>query len=107
MITDQIGLSILQENKSSVFQCHKNYHDGVIYGEIAASQLILSANYQIATLQMKYQGVDFRKKEKWNCSHRISPIFVDRAIDGISHDPYELIFVKFKGRRPFDTNLER
>ena len=28
-------------------------------------------------------------------------------MDGISHDPFELLFVKFKGNPPFDTDLER
>ena len=77
-------------------------------GEIGASQLILQANYQIASLQIKYQGVDFRKKENSNCNNRVSPIFVDRSVDGITHDPFELVFVKYKGTpATFDSDLER
>ncbi|CAF3403518.1 unnamed protein product [Rotaria sp. Silwood1] len=88
LATDQVGLSILTDDKSEVFNCKKDYDDAVFNGEIGASQLILHANYQIASLQTKYQDND-------------------KAIDGISHDPYELVFVKYKGLPPFDTDLER
>ena len=107
LVTDQIGLAILTDKKSGVLNCKKDYSDAVFNGEIGASQLILAANYQIASLQIKYQGVDFRKKENWACNNRVSPIFVDRSVDGISHDPYELVFVKYKGVPPFDSDLER
>jgi len=106
MVTDQVGFTLLT-NQTGIFRCHANYTNAVDYGEVAASQLILHANYQIASLQSKYQGWDFRKQENWACNHRYSPIFYDRGIDSISHDPFELIFVKFKGKPPFDTDLER
>ncbi|CAF3821383.1 unnamed protein product [Rotaria sordida] len=107
LVTDEIGLSILTDEKSGVFNCKKDYNDAVVNGEIGASQLILLANYQIASLQTKYQGWDFRKKENWDCNNRVSPIFIDNSIDGITHDPYELVFVKYKGLPPFDSDLER
>ncbi|CAF2743625.1 unnamed protein product [Rotaria sp. Silwood2] len=107
LATDQIGLSILTDKKSGVLNCKKDYGDAVFNGEIGASQLILHANYQIASLQTKYQGWDFRKKKNWACNNRVSPIFFDRSIDGITHDPYELVFVKYKGLPPFDSDLER
>ncbi|CAF2816741.1 unnamed protein product [Rotaria sp. Silwood2] len=107
LATDHVGLSILTDKKSGVFNCKKDYGDAVFNGEIGASQLILHANYQIASLQTKYQGWDFRKKENWACNNRVSPIFVDHSIDGITHDPYELVFVKYKGLPPFDSDLER
>jgi hypothetical protein len=108
LVTDQIGLSILVDKKNGVLNCKKDYSDAVFNGEIGASQILLHANYQIASLQIKYQGVDFRKKENWNCNRRVSPIFVDRSVDGITHDPYELVFVKYKGTpQTFDSDLER
>jgi len=108
LATDQIGLSLLTDKKNGVLSCKKDYGDAVFNGEIGASQLILHSNYQIASLQIKYQGVDFRKKENWNCNRRVSPIFVDRSVDGITHDPYELVFVKYKGTSSsFDSDLER
>jgi len=106
MVTDQVGFTLLT-NQTGIFRCHANYHDAVFNGEIAASQLLLHANYQIASLQSKYQGWDFRKKENQRCNGGSSPIYYDKAIDTISHDPFELIFVKFKGKPPFDTDLER
>ena len=107
LVTDQVGLSILTDKSSGVLNCKKDYTDAVVNGEIGASQIILKAKYQIASLQIKYQGVDFRKSENQNCNSRVSPIFVDRSVDGITHDPYELVFVKYKGRPPFDSDLER
>jgi hypothetical protein len=108
LVTDQVGLSILTDKKSGVFTCKKDYGDAVFNGEIGASQIILHANYQISSLQIKYQGVDFRKKENAACNNRVSPIFVDRSVDGITHDPLELVFVKYKGQpSSFDSDLER
>lgn len=108
LATDQVGLAILTDKKNGVFNCKKDYSDAVFNGEIGASQIILHSNYQIASLQIKYQGVDFRKKDNENCNRRVSPIFVDRSVDGITHDPYELVFVKYKGTpTSFDSDLER
>jgi hypothetical protein len=107
MVTDRVGFEILSSNTSGVFKCHGHYVEAVHNGEIAASQMLLHANYQIASLQSKYQGWDFRKPENGGCNHGTSPIFHDKAVDGISHDPFELVFVKFKGTPPFDTELER
>ena len=107
MATDQVGLGLLRGNQSTIFRCHANYHDAVFDGEIAASQLLLHANYQIASLQSKYQGWDFRKPENGGCNYGASPIYRDKAIDEINHDPFELVFVKFKGNPPFDTEIER
>jgi hypothetical protein len=108
LVTDQTGLSILTNKKSGVFSCKKDYSDAVFNGEIGASQLILHANYQIASLQVKYQGWDFRKQENWGCNQRLSPIYSNHAVDGITPDPYELVFVKYK-RKPgrFDSDLKR
>jgi len=108
LATDQVGLSILTDKKNGVLNCKKDYSDAVFNGEIGASQILLHANYQIASLQIKYQGVDFRKKENWACNSKVSPIFVDRSVNGITHDPYELVFVKYKGTpQTFDSDLER
>jgi hypothetical protein len=107
MVTDTVGFAILNSNTSSVFKCHGSYVDAVHNGEIAASQSILRANYKIASLQSKYQGWDFRKPENGGCNFGASPIFHDKAVDEISHDPFELVFVKYKGNPPFDTDLER
>ncbi len=108
LATDQIGLGILTDKKSGVLSCKTDYNDAVMNGEVGASQIMLAANYQIASLQIKYQGVDFRKKEYVNCNRRVSPIFVDRSVNGITHDPYELVFVKYKGTpASFDSDLER
>lgn len=107
LVTDRIGMDIWLYGNNSVFRCHQGYSEAVIHGEIEASQTLLRANYKISSLQMIYKDIDFRKKENLNCNSRMNPIYYDRAVDGLSHDPYELIFVKFKGNPPFDTDLER
>ena len=108
LATDQVGMKILADKKNGVLSCKTDYNDAVVNGEIGASQIILKANYRIASLQIKYQGVDFRDKGNENCNSRTSPIFVDNLVDGISHDPYELVFVKYKGTiQTFDSSLER
>lgn len=108
LVTDHIGLKILMDKNNGVLTCKTDYNDAVVNGEIGASQMVLKKNYQIASLQIKYQGVDFRKKENENCNSQISPIFIDNLVDGISHDPYELVFVKYKGTmKTFDSSLER
>ena len=84
--------------KTGVFRCHSGYHEAVMNGEIAASRTILDANYQIASLQSKYQNWDFHKKEIKNCNGQINPVYFDKGFDGISPDPFELVFVKYKGR---------
>ena len=76
-------------------------------GEIAASRTILDANYQIASLQSKYQNWDFRKKNNRHCNGGVNPLTVDKDFDGISHDPFELIFVKYKAVTSFSNNLQR
>lgn len=106
LVTDHVGLSILRHSNCTTFRCHKNYNDAVKFGEIAASQSIIKANFEIASLQLKYRGVDFRKPENQQCNDRVCPIFPDGTVDGISHDPYELMFVKFKGAPPYDTDIE-
>lgn len=107
MATDRVGFQFLTGNGSRIFSCHASQRDAVFNGEIAASQMLLKANYQIASLQSKYQGWDFEKPENQGCNYGASPIFRDGALDTIQHDPFELIFVKFKGNPPFDTELER
>ena len=105
--TDRVGFAILTSNTSDVFRCHGSYDDAISYGEIAASQHILHANYQIGSLQSKYQGWDFRKPENNHCNHGINPVYMDGAVDDINHDPYELVFVKYKGELPFNTIIKR
>ncbi|CAF0898430.1 unnamed protein product [Adineta steineri] len=108
LVTDHVGLAILINPTKGVFSCKKDYTDAVFNGEIGASQLILHANYQIASLQVKYQGYDFRKRENQKCNYEKSPIFIDKSVDTITHDPFELVFVKYRGpSTSFDSDLER
>jgi len=92
-VTDIKGLSLLKN--ANIFACHKNHIDAIYNGELRASQVILSASYGIDSMMKKYQGIDFRQKQNKDCNHRINPS-ADNRVDGISLDPFEVIFIKFK-----------
>jgi hypothetical protein len=96
MGTDLIGLSLLMrpENGRDIFGCYNDLPDVSIYSEVAASTRILKNGFWIDSLQTKYQGLDFSREENKNCNRRLNPYF-DRAVDGFTLDPYEIVFVKY------------
>ncbi len=100
LVTDIIGLSLLMrpENGSDIFACRGKLWQVSVYSEVATSIRIMKNGYLIDSIQTKYQGVDFSQKENTNCTGGISPYF-DRAVDGLTLDPYELVFVKFNYKR--------
>jgi hypothetical protein len=65
-------------------------------GEIGASQILLDSGYGIDSLMTKYQGVDFRYNRKKICVDETNPTS-NKAANGITLDPYEVVFVKIKG----------
>jgi hypothetical protein len=96
MVTDFLGLSLLMrpENGSDVFSCYESLSDVTLYSELAASTRILENGFWIDSLQTKYQGMDFSRKENKNCNRGQNPYF-DRGVDGLTLDPYETVFVKY------------
>ena len=44
---------------------------------------------------LRYQGIDWRQKENWNCNERFSP-YAEHHYDGLSLDPLEVVFVKVR-----------
>jgi hypothetical protein len=63
--------------------------------EIGASQILLDSGYGIDSLMRKYQGVDFRYNRSTKCVDKINPTF-NKGANGITLDPYEVVFVKMK-----------
>lgn len=54
----------------TILRCHAGYWDGRFYGDAGASLAVLKAGYNLDTLQLRYQGVDWRKEENWQCNAR-------------------------------------
>ena len=68
-ICDQVGMKVLLD-KTSVFQCHKGRWDAIFFSELGSSWAILTAGYNLDSLMLRYQGVDWRNKDNWNCNAR-------------------------------------
>lgn len=51
-----------------VFECHASIYDTIFYSELGSSLAILEAGYNLDSLMMRYEGVDWRNKSSWNCN---------------------------------------
>lgn len=60
-----------------------------VQGEVAASAAILQAGYGLDCLMLRYQGVDWQDKTKWQCGNMISP-HQEGTYDGTSLNPLEV-----------------
>lgn len=60
-------MDLLQRN-GSVFACHASLQDTVFQAEVGASRILLDAGYNIGSLMLRYQGIDWRDKANWNCN---------------------------------------
>lgn len=94
LATDQVGLRILQR-EGQVFACFEDLHDTIYYAELGSSLAVLKAGYNIDSLMMRYQGVDWRDKANWKCNAGFSP-YAENHYDGLSIEPLEAVFVKVK-----------
>ena len=81
------------QGSGSVFSCYETLHDTIYFSELGSSAVILEAGYNIASLMLRYQGIDWRDKENWACNERFSP-YAEHHYDGLSLDPLEVVFVK-------------
>lgn len=93
-VTDYQGLLILLKDKD-VFSCHKTQIDAIYHAEIPATIVLFNAGFSVDSLMKKYQGYDFRVNRHPDCYKMENPTSDDK-VDGITLDPFELIFVKFK-----------
>jgi len=103
---DLKGLNLLLDS-GTVFSCHKSMHDAINKAEIDASQIILKSGFGIDSLMKKYQNIDFREEKNKKCNNMQNPTF-NKKVDGISLDPFEIVFVKVKdGVAVHQDNQER
>jgi hypothetical protein len=87
------GLDLLLK-EGTVFACHENMGETIYRGEIGASRIILKSGFGIDSLMKKYENMDFRLEKNKNCNKIKNPTYV--GVDGISLDPFEVVFVKIK-----------
>ncbi|MEW5303409.1 MAG: hypothetical protein WDW36_006105 [Sanguina aurantia] len=92
LATDQVGLEVLLGD-GNVFSCHDSVWQTVYHAELGASLAILDAGFNLGSLMIRYQGVDWSDKRIWGCNARVSPTG-ENHYDGISLDPFEAMFVK-------------
>jgi len=92
--TDNKGLTLLLKDKN-IFACHKTQVQAIYNAEIPATQVIFRAGFGIDSLMKKYQGFDFRVNRNQDCYRMQNPTS-DKNVDGISLDPFELVFIKLK-----------
>jgi hypothetical protein len=97
--TDRAGLSVLLA-APGVFECWKEMADVVVHSEIGASVAILNAGFNIDSLMLRYQGLDWRDprlsgEAEFPCNAGMNPL-QPGFNDGIDVHPLETMFVKVK-----------
>lgn len=96
--TDAVGLQVLLDT-GKVFKCYDKMKDVVYHGEMGSSRAILDAGYNIDSLMLRYQGVDWREHRRhvaeFPCNGGLNPL-QPQLYDGVDIDPLEVMFVKVK-----------
>ena len=59
---------------------------------LGATLAVLEAGYNIASLMLRYRGVDWRDMSSWDCNRRVNPA-IELAYDGLNLHPLEVMFV--------------
>lgn len=102
---DLQGLNLLL-NDTTVLACYTDIGGTIHRSEIGASRVIINAGFGIDCLMKKYQNVDFRVEENRRCNNITNPTYAN--VDGLSLDPFEVVFVKIKESFPqYKQNRER
>lgn len=71
-----------------MFGCYKDDFDSALGATLA----VLEAGYNIASLMLRYRGVDWRDMSSWDCNRRVNPV-VELGYDGLNLHPLEIMFV--------------
>eukprot|EP01025_Chloroclados_australasicus_P020691 TRINITY_DN2182_c0_g1_i3.p1 TRINITY_DN2182_c0_g1~~TRINITY_DN2182_c0_g1_i3.p1 ORF type:complete len:427 (+),score=16.21 TRINITY_DN2182_c0_g1_i3:28-1281(+) len=91
-----------------IFQCHTRLEAAIHYAELGSSLTVLEAGYNIGSLLLRYQGIDWRKKENWKCNGNRNPTIM-YYYDSLNMPPLEALFVKvksaFRGTRSLPIRL--
>ncbi|GMH41199.1 hypothetical protein BSKO_09109 [Bryopsis sp. KO-2023] len=92
--TDRVGLEIIMASRKTL-GCYDEIQEVIYWSELGVSHAILEAGFNIDSLMLRYQGVDWRRKENWNCNDRMNP-YLAKNYDGVFVNPLEVLFVKVK-----------
>ena len=85
--------AVLLAFNEGVFDCKTNKVDAILNGEYKFTKVLLENGLNLDSLLMKYNKIDWRKKENWQCNKRMHPTRYN-AYDGISVNPLEVVFHK-------------
>jgi hypothetical protein len=98
VVTDFIGLSVALKHGDGhgVFDCHQHFEEAINFGEIGFTTRILAAGYMIDCLMTRYQKINFNAPVNRGCNSGLNP---QVHVDGVSLDPYEMVFIKFNYKR--------
>ncbi len=101
LVTDFIGFTIMLKpgahggsRSEGIFGCYPSKGDVSVYSEVASSTRILDEGYMIDCVLTKYQTINFKEKYNHGCNQNKLP-YVDKEFEGISLEPYEVVFIKF------------
>ena len=67
--TAQAGWELLAADEA-VLRCYNNSWDARYYSDSGAGLALLNAGYNLDSLMLRYQGVDWRSKDNWECNAR-------------------------------------
>ena len=63
----QIGLGLLRADAGAL-KCWNSIHDAIWHAELGSSAAILRGGYNIDSLLLRYQGIDWRDTANWGCN---------------------------------------
>ncbi len=102
---DKKGLEVVLDSGRS-FKQHMTKEGAILDGEYALTSVILSAGYNIDSLLLAYDGMEWKKDH--SCNLNFHPSRADTYF-GISINPIEVIFHKtyWAGERPVSEEFVR
>ena len=98
---DQLGLHLINAS-SHAFDCHASFDDAIRAGEVGASNAILDAGANLATITAYTEGYDYRTLPR-TCGGHATPL--PTGVDGVMLDPFDLVFTKYRAAplKPWDS----
>ena len=96
LATDFVGLSAVLKDDEGAFRCYATQSQVIMFSEQGISHRILKADYMITLLLTKHYPLSFSRKSDQCIAGENT--FTDKSLDGVSLEPYEVVFVKFNNK---------
>ena len=90
-------------NDRAVLKCYTEAYDAHWHSALGATLAVLEAGYNIASLMLRYRGVDWRDMSSWDCNRRVNPV-IELAYDGLNLHPLEIMFVSLSSAQLSGTH---